>query len=170
MSTALAQSPAPPVASAPLEHDYDLSLTVGPVLGATLAGAQDRGVLPMAELMFESRQGKAGGIGLIGGFGHVDDATAWELGLGGRGYVVGDFDFGMILGAEAVFFHQGERPGNPAESGLSFGPVLGAKYVAPFGLTVDVTAGASAMFYGTGFDTAQQGWGPIVNTQIGWSL
>ena len=176
-SAALAQpvpEPPPPPPTPPegeAEHYFELAFTVGPVLGMSLPGVDEPGLVEMANLFIEARQGKGVGIGLIGGFGRVDNVLSWELGLGARGYPVGDFDTGLILGAEVLFVHQSARAGGILpESGVSFGPVLGFKYTAPFGLTFDVTGGGAARFFGTGFNTAENSFGPLAHAQIGWSV
>lgn len=167
-TTAPEPPPTPPDADT---HYFELAFTVGPVLGLSLPGVDEPGLLQMANLFVEARQGKGVGIGLIGGFGRVDEVLSWELGIGARGYPVGDFGTGLILGAEVLFVHQSARAGGILpESGVSFGPVVGFKYTAPFGLTIDLTGGAAARFFGTGFDTAQNSFGPLAHVQLGWSL
>jgi hypothetical protein len=173
-SFALAQTtePPPPPPTMPVEEDdeFQIAFTVGPVLGLTLPGVDEQGLLKMANIFIESRQGKGVGIGMIGGFGRVDNVLSYQIGIGGRGYLVGDFDTGLLLGTEIMFVHQSGRAGGTLpESGASFGPVLGFKYTAPIGFTMDFSGGGAVRFYGEGFDTAESSFGPIAHVQFGWS-
>ena len=71
LTAALAQTttapPPPPPPPDAQTHYYELSFTVGPVLGMSLPGVDEPGLLQMANLFVESRQGKGVGIGLISG-------------------------------------------------------------------------------------------------------
>lgn len=172
-SAALAEEPPPPPPTKPPGQDthyFEMSMTAGPVLADTLPGVDATGVVPFAEAYFEKRQGDKVGIGLVAGGGTIDSVPAWEVGINGRGYPLGDFAGGLVIGAEGVFMHKSARAALDPVSGISFGPVIGVKYVLPFGLTIEATGGAAVMFFGPGFDRIQQSFGPIANFGLGWSL
>lgn len=161
-------APAPEAAPAP--RAFKMSFTVGPVLGVSFPGADTPGPLKFPELTIETRQGNKGGIGVIAGFGTVNEVPAWEIGFSGQGYLFGDFESGIGLGGRGSYTHTIARADVPAGTGIGFGPFVVAKYVAPFGLTLQAQGGLGAGFAGQSFTEVESQLMPIANVGIGWSL
>ena len=108
--------------------------------------------------------------------------TTFELGAQGNYYLIGGFDHGMQLGAELLYTYSS---GDVSEdisfsgTGLAFGPYVGYKVAAGFGLTFNIQAGGAVMLArGSAEDksSGQSGSGtgggilPILNINLGWSF
>lgn len=151
-------------------REYKVSFTIGPVLGVSFPGADTPGPLRFPELTFETRQGRKAGIGVVAGFGSVNEVPAWEIGFSGQGYFVGDFEGGIGLGGRGAYTHTIARGDVEAGTGIGFGPFVVAKYVAPFGLTLQAQGGVAAGFAGQSFTEVESQVMPIANVGLGWSL
>ncbi len=152
-------------------------------------------LLPMVEITGEFKAHDKMGVALVGGYGsattHSDltgDVTfnVWEAGAQFRYYLLGDFDNGMQLGAEAMYIgvsndniQTSSGTFSGSGQGLALGPFIGYKFAADFGFTFDGQLGiegegigASAKHVQSGASESKSGvnWGPLLNLNIGWSF
>ena len=151
---------------------HDVSLTFSPV----------HLTLPIFELQGEFKITPKMSASLILGFGKVSDkdntidATAFEVGAQYSYYLVGDFDHGMQLGAEALFVYLTDgdaAPGGVFGGGLSIGPYIGYKIAADFGLTFHAQLGAAYMAVAAQSDSSTASdskIAPLLNINLGWSF
>lgn len=131
-----------------------------------------------AEVPVHPQIGVAGiaGGGLIKGA-SGDRVTAYEAGISGRYYALGNFRSGLVIGAEAIY------AGATAETkeyellanGLTGGAFIGGKWTADFGLTLEGHVGAQYIFVegrdsSSSTTTAASAVGPLVNLNIGYSF
>ena len=177
--------PAYPAQAQPAERELrSFSLTISPF----------HLVLPIVELMGDFRiidklsLAAILGIGTIGFdadgdpfTGDEDHATVFELGAQVKFYAIGHFDHALQLGLEILFIYLDatfeSRGVTGTGSGLAIGPFIGYKYVAPFGLTVDIQAGAqlagvaaTATDGATTEEDSTVEFIPLVNLNFGWSF
>ena len=146
----------------------------------------------------EARLGSKFGLAAIGGLGTVaydgQQVSIKELGGRAQVYVVGDFDLGLQLGAQALYFDATATRvidgGSVDASGTATagGPFLGFKWASRYGPTLDAQAGGQ-YFVGSGEATAHSVlaaryggpasvtraqntamWLPILNVNVGWSF
>ncbi len=143
----------PPRPRAPEEPEQKVSVTVA------ASGLKH----PLVDAAVEARLGKKFSLGLIGGMGGWDGDFHYEVGLQGRGYLVGDFDVGLALGLEGRYADIGllgmEGPA------LGVGPILAAKFTFPVPVVIEAQAGVSYL-QGDGWG----GVGGIVRVGAGYSF
>lgn len=184
---------APPPATAPDDRpEHDVSITFSPL----------HLFLPMVEVTGEyaisNKIGVAGivGIGSVpvktttfssstnGGLATTETTThygAWELGAHFNYYLVGNFDHGMQLGAEAMYLHVSSEGQNvntvAAASGLAIGPYIGYKIATHVGFTFEANGGVqyvAARASATNGTASSSASGssiiPLLNLNVGWSF
>ena len=146
-------------------------------------------ILPLVELMGDFRVLDKLSIAAILGFGTVqltggfeeERATVFEAGTQIKFYAIGDFDHAMQLGLEALYIHVSatlDASGvTGTGSGLAIGPFIGYKWIASFGLTIDVQLGAqlAGIFAeaSDGTTTEEEStteFIPLLNLNFGWSF
>ncbi len=102
----------------------------------------------------------------------------FEGGVQGRYYLLGSFENGMQIGAEMLGIYASTNAGassgiTATGTGLAVGPFLGYKYVAPFGLTLDLQGGVEVLAVsasGGGSSASAGAVIPLLNLNIGWSF
>lgn len=143
----------PPRPRAPEEPEQHVSLTL----------AASNPAHPLIDAAAEFRIGRKASLGLIGGIGGWDGQFHYEVGLQGRGYLLGDFDQGIALGLEGRYADIGllgkEGPA------LGVGPILVAKYTFPVPIVIEGQVGVSYL-QGDGWG----GIGGIARLGVGYSF
>jgi hypothetical protein len=146
-------------------------------------------ILPIVELMGDIRVLEKLSIAAILGFGTVqltgafagERATVFEAGTQIKLYAIGDFDHAMQLGLEALYIHLSatlDASGvTGTGSGLAIGPFIGYKWIARFGLTIDLQVGAqlAGIFAEASDGTTTEEDSttelvPLLNLNFGWSF
>lgn len=104
----------------------------------------------------------------------------FEIGASARYYLIGSFRHGMQVGLEALYLSvSGDMENTLAVGkGLCVGPFIGYKYIASFGLTVDIQGGAGYTLIGASASDDDGNSAsdsdsdvlPILNLNIGWSF
>ena len=175
-----------PFGASATDHGHSLSITNSP-LHLVSPG--------MVEMTGEYAINRKLGAALIGGYGQAtlergdedtndvveDDVTIYEAGAQVRYYLVGSFDHGMQVGAEAFYmridgFSDGDVSGEA--SGFGVGPFIGYKKTARFGLTFDMQVGyqyfaaqATARDEdGNSSDGSATDSGLLLNLNLGWAF
>lgn len=142
-----------PVPAPPPADLHDVSLTLSAVHAA----------IGMADASAEFRLGTNGGLDVTGGFGSRDGKGLYDLGLGIRGYAVGDFDRGLFL---SVNGHATNTPFYaPTDGALTTAVTIGAKYTFDLPITIEGEIGPQL--------TASRDWralGPMVKVNVGFSF
>jgi hypothetical protein len=151
--------------------------------------------LPVVEIQGEYGLTSSLSVAGVGGYGNAtvpsnlsgDEISfnVFEVGGQFRLYPIGDFEHGIQLGAEALYTevtteegttYAGERVVGTGE-GLALGPFIGYKYVAGFGITIDIQGGVQRLFAQA--EASQNGrmasgereeWIPLANLNIGLSF
>lgn len=118
--------------------------------------------IPMFEGMGEFRTADQQSVAVIGGIGSDQGQTLYEVGGQVRQYVIGDFDTGINLGAEAT-------AGNANYQGfddmrVSGGPFIGGKLTLAL-FSVDVQGGGQVVWRDN-----QLVLGPLLNLNAGVSF
>jgi len=149
-----------PVAAAAQEdagQDFEVVVTASPLLDLTIP------LVPGVEITNEWAAGRKVGVGFVGGIGS-NLGIVWLGGLQANGYFFGDFNSGLLVGAEYAVHTL------PAAGAIrsSTGLYLGGKYAFPFGLTFMLHGGASWNY--PELDIGIGEVGPLVNAGIGWSF
>lgn len=163
------------------DHGQDVAITISPL----------HLIFPMVEVTGEYAVSRNLGIAAIGGYGTVglenadgSDAgsvTLYEAGAQARYYVVGSFDHGMQIGAEALYIGATGKSGDGqidgTAEGIGVGPFIGYKKAARFGLTFDAQLGAqyfAARARSSGGSSSAEaksdGFGILLNLNLGWSF
>ena len=114
-------------------------------------------------------------------FGNVGHPGYLVLGLAGqvRRYLIGDFEHGLNIGGEVNFISGSLQTSSLVISttGLGLGAFVGYKYVARFGVTVDLNAGYEV--YGIGRSSSSSELVPsgsavlsgmLLRVNFGWSF
>lgn len=106
--------------------------------------------------------------------------TVFEAGAQARYYVLGDFDHGMQLGAEALYLYvdrDEEDVYTASGDGLAIGPFIGYKIATNIGFTFDtqlgvqyVTAKADATDGSSTATEEDTDIIPLLNLNVGWSF
>ncbi len=106
--------------------------------------------------------------------------TAYEVGAQGRYYLLGDFEHGMQVGAEALYLYldrDGESSITVSGAGLALGPFIGYKIATHIGFTFDAQLGFQYMVARAeatdGTNTAKGEDSdilPLLNLNVGWSF
>lgn len=169
-----------PPAAAPLRQ---LSLTMSPL----------HLILPVFEVTAEYALQPKVGVALIAGYGSVKandlDASAesidvFEIGAQARYYLLGDFEHGLQLGAEAVYLKASTSTSSSGQTiqatgeGLSAGAFIGYKVVSSMGFTFDAQLGQqyagvgakATSSSGQSASTNDASWSPLLNLNVGWTL
>jgi hypothetical protein len=150
-------------------YDKHVSITFSPV----------HVFLATAEVTGEGRVLDKLGVAGILGVGVPSGVTTVEVGASGRYYVVGSFDPGMQLGAELLYVHASLREGGVVATGDAgaFGPFVGYKIAARFGLTFETQLGvqyrvvSARVTEGAPSTTASDdGLIALLNLNLGWSF
>lgn len=142
---------------------------------------------PIVEVTAEHRVGDRFGFAVMAGAGQFTDQsdtgventfTVFEGGISVRGYVLGDFDRGLQLGAAAEYLQlSGDDVNNSGLSaignGLLLAPFVGYKHVWSFGLTFDGQLGPSYLAVRAegddGSSAEDSKVGVHLNLNLGWS-
>ena len=165
---AAAQPSAAPYAPTPPPKDTrNLSVMVSPV----------HLLLPFVELTVEKRGGDQWSIAGIVGGGEILDISIYEVGAQLNYYVVGSFNRGFQIGAEAIYMYASSELGDTraAAEGLSIGPYAGYKIATQSGFTFNVQAGIQLIGV-AGKDSsgttseAESTVQPLVNLNVGWTF
>jgi hypothetical protein len=147
-------------------------------------------VIPVVHVTGEYRAMPKLGVAAIAGYGKstVKDASGnaigdsvklWEAGARAQYYVLGDFDHGMQVGAQALYIGASLADGQLSSraTGLSGGSFLGYKIATHVGFTFDAQLGvqhmiasASATSGTASASASDSAWGPLLNLAIGWSF
>ena len=142
-------------------YDHTFSLTNSPL----------QLLLPVMEVTGEYRLDDRIGFGGIGSIGASFGIPVAAIGPTFRYYPVGDFDHGMQLGADLQFVVAATEVNGRiiTATGAGFGPFIGYKIAARFGLTFEIQGGVGV--------TGVQGGGetfitplPVLNLNLGWSF
>jgi hypothetical protein len=150
-------------------------------------------LLPVFELEIEVMPIPHLGISVIGGIGSItvespnpdvdgEKFAAYELGAHVVGYPLKEFS-SLQLGAEILWvkvsvenFQGSDVSGTGA--GVAFGPFVGYKFIADIGFTLSVQGGVQYMkvaaeaqdTQGNTASAEQDGFGPLLNFNLGWSF
>jgi hypothetical protein len=161
------------------EAPRDWSVTLSPV--HLLIG-------PIVEVTAERRVGDRLGFAVMVGAGRFTNESStgventfsvFEGGISVRGYVLGDFDHGLQLGAAAEYLQLSGEDINDSGvggvgSGLVLAPFVGYKHVWSFGLTFDGQLGPSYLAVraedDTGSTAEDSDIGVYLNLNLGWSF
>ncbi len=115
--------------------------------GVTLAVSPFDLVHPIVRLQGEVRVSKNEGMAVQVGLGEVDKQFGFAIGAQYSWYAIGDFNHGIQLGGLAMYSNSSNAltTRKSIGRGVAMGPVVGYKFVAPFGLSVAATAGPMAL-------------------------
>jgi hypothetical protein len=125
-------------------------------------------VEPIVRVQAEVRTGKRSGMGFQAAVGEERTMPVWAIGVHYGYYLIGDFEHGMQVGG--LFQYGGLRTLAKTDGegrGIMFGPLLGYKHIAPFGLTVNVVA---APIIARHSSTHSNGYETITSTQTAFGL
>jgi hypothetical protein len=125
--------------------------------------------VPMVEAMGEFRLADTRSVAVIGGLGGKEGYPVWDVGGQVRQYVIGDFDTGINLGAEAKWetadYLKPDAWDYPTQGRLAAGPFVGAKLtLALFSLEAQ---GGGQIVWTPGGDLDI---GPLLNVNAGVSF
>ncbi len=146
--------------------DFKVSVTLAPFLL----------ILSTVELTGELKVADRASVAAIGGLGSYRDYSFMDLGAQGRYYLLGDFRSGMPVGAELLFARLDYKDSYSASgTSLSTGAFVGGKWTADAGFTLDGSLGvqyvtAVATADRSGATTEEDGFGPLLNLNLGWSF
>ncbi|CAN5511355.1 hypothetical protein BH10BAC6_BH10BAC6_18000 [soil metagenome] len=124
---------------------------------------------PVVRLVGEFKVARTHGFGPDVSVGAIDQVFVFSIGAQYAWYMIGDFDHGMQLGASLRYL-QSQSESNGISSvgrGVAIGPIIGYKYVAPFGLTVGLNGGILMMSVSAnandtfGRKASATGFGPV---------
>jgi hypothetical protein len=177
---ARAETPAVAADSAPRERHVAVSF--GPILLMT----EDVRVL---EITTEARIKDKLGLALVLGAGKItqdlplflpdESATVIEAGLQARYYLLGSFQRGLQLGADATYMRTAHDYLRAKGDGLRAGPFVGGKYTTGFGLMFEGQLGYAWKVVErsddrlAGIDIAAQDdekHSPVLRINLGWSF
>ena len=149
-------------------------------------------IFPFVELTGELKIKNKLGIALVAGVGQLetmrttptgvteDHFSAFEIGAQGRYYVVGDFNHGMQLGAEAMYLYvatDATDSFSASGSSLAIGPFVGYKLATRLGFTFEAQLGllyaalqTEASMPGISSTAEQRTVLPLLNLNAGWSF
>ncbi len=112
--------------------------------------------------------------------GNKESFSVFEAGASFRYYVLGTFRHGMQLGLEALYLSVEGEVDNAVGigRGMSVGPFVGYKFIASFGLTVDIQGGIAYTLIGAeasndsgdSASASQDETLAILNLNFGWSF
>jgi hypothetical protein len=129
--------------------------------------------LPIAELQAEFRLGDKFGLAALVGAGGPASFFEFEVGAQFRYYLLGTFEHGMTLGAQALLLDFPE----PGAAGFALSPMVGYKLATSIGFTVDAQVGpsltltgASATLTGVNVGPSSGSIGLLLNVNVGWSF
>lgn len=140
----------------------------------------------MYDFTWEHAVRRRSGLAAIAGLGSAEGSSdangterhhrirIYEAGFQLRQYVVGSFDHGMQVGAEALYVHaDGDKSREIYWSGFAVGPFVGYKKSFHAGLTFDVQFGAAYHLRPAGyrdFDGRDRALDPLLNLNLGWAF
>lgn len=137
-------------------------------------------VEPVVHVVGEFRVARTHGIGPDVAVGSIDGAFVWALGGQYAWYCIGDFEHGMQLGASLRYLQSNETQAGISSVGraIAIGPMVGYKYVAPFGLTLGLNGGvmftsmnaAAEDTFGGRAKATGSGIIPTAALWIGWTI
>ncbi len=139
---------------------------------------------PIVEGSFEKRMTNKIGLAAIGGIGSTDGIFTFNLGGIWKYYLIGSFEHAFQTGVELNYAHASSGNVNGSNisasaGGLEIGPIIGYKYIADYGLTLDLSVGAGFALISARADdnTTSQGASLsysaltlILNLNAGWSF
>jgi hypothetical protein len=127
---------------------------------------------PIVEFTTEISLSSQFGLAATVGAGAIFSNAAFDVGISGRYYVIGDFDHGMQLGVEANYFSVDVGDGNSEVLdfflGLGVGPFVGYKVSADVGFTFETQLGV--VYYVRGNDHFTNEFFPLINVNLGWAF
>jgi hypothetical protein len=134
-------------------------------------------ILPVVEITVEARVSNHVGVAIIGGAGSVTSggSTASVAEIGGQldYYPFAPFS-GAHIGVEPLYVHgSSDSDSTAVANGLSFGPFIGYKFVASFGLTLVAQLGVGVQVikaHNTSTESSDKTFAPILNLNAGWSF
>lgn len=174
----------------PGDTQHVATVTFAPIL-ALLPAASDGSKVTMLELLGEWRAADKVGAALILGYGKQSTSTATgnlpvttvELGAQARYYLLGYFEHGLFLAAEAMYLGaSASEPGVvPKANGFVVGPMLGYKLATNLGFSLDIHGGPAWDLISAKADSttssatasASNGSGALVprlRINVGWSF
>lgn len=136
--------------------DHEITLTLDPITFAVWA--------PFLEITGEYQASQKIGAAIIGGIGYRDSELVWDAGGQANGYVYGDFNAGILVGAEALVI----APEVADELSTSVGAYAGGKYAFSEGPTGMLQLGASYTMPELDLDAGEVGF--LINLGLGWSF
>lgn len=161
---------------------HDVAVTISPL----------HLILPVVELTGEFKVAPKVGLAAIAGFGSTSakvidasgdpasfDVSLYELGASARLYVLGDFDHGMQLGAEALYVHLSSDASDikGTAAGFGLGPFVGYKVSTDGGFTFDsqlgfqyIAASATAESDEDSASADDSGVVVLLNLNLGWAF
>jgi len=155
------------------EITHDFSITIAPI----------KLISPIVEGTFEKRMTNKIGLEGIAGVGSYDGFFAFTIGGSWRYYLIGSFEHALQTGVELYYAHLGSSNVqgsnvSAAGRGLMIAPFIGYKYIADYGLTLDLAIGAGPEFVSaTATDNNSNSatvsgstLGLLLNLNLGWSF
>jgi hypothetical protein len=148
-------------------------------------------IFPIVEVTGEFAVHPKIGVAGIVGYGSIpfqstlantERLTAWEVGAHFNYYVIGTFDHGMQLGAEAMYMRIAQPSSGTAKvslgaDGFTVGPYVGYKIITNIGFTFEANLGfqylaarAKASDNTTTATASDKRILPLLNLNIGWSF
>lgn len=135
---------------------------------------------PVVRFVGEFKVARTHGFGPDVSVGAIDQVFVFSIGAQYAWYMIGDFDHGMQLGASLRYL-QSQSESNGISSvgrGIAIGPIIGYKYVAPFGLTIGLNGGILMMSVSAnandtfGGKASATGFGPVPTAALwlGWTI
>jgi len=137
-------------------------------------------ISPVVRFVGEFKVARTHGFGPDVSAGSIDQVFVFSIGAQYAWYMIGDFEHGMQLGASLRYL-QSSNESNGISSvgrGVAIGPIIGYKYVAPFGLTVGLNGGVLFMTVSAnandtfGRKASASGFGPVPTAALwlGWTI
>lgn len=157
----------------PIRHEHSVTLSPVHLAYPELFGSYENNLRPRIS------------VGFVAGAGEYEQFSVYELGAKWSYYLIGNFEHGMPITVEVGYAHlradENELADNVSGSGsgMYFGPTVGYKYIADYGLTVNIAAGvqyvsisAKASNSSTGRSASVSGSdiGPLLRLLVGWSF
>jgi hypothetical protein len=162
-----------PAPNRPIRHNYSITFSPFHLAYPELFGSYEQNLRSNIS------------VGFVGGVGEYEQFSVMEAGVKWSYYLLGSFEHGMPITIETGYAYLRAEEDELAEdvsgsgSGMYIGPTIGYKYIADYGLTVNLAAGvqyigvsARASDSSTGRTISKSGddIGPLVRLLVGWSF
>lgn len=135
---------------------------------------------PVFRFVGEFKVARTHGIGPDLSVGSIDQVFVFSVGAQYAWYAIGDFDHGMQLGASLRYLQSNDEEDGIVSvgRGIAIGPIIGYKYVAPFGLTIGLNGGMLYMSinanaqdtFGGKASATGSGFVPTAALWLGWTI